>query len=183
MRDVMDSLPAEILPSAQEMSDMQVDEEGGYNIPLEKEVDTHERDQVEGRLGDMKTDSKNLNEGKKSGWGPIFVERRSTRIREDGRTTMEKAKDNKKKEDLEENYTNGKKRSSKPMNDKHLLHVVKSVGVDLGSEVEAIEYNLKACCQFDDNRNSKKAIISERDNTSDIMGGVMEGTREEIMRE
>jgi hypothetical protein len=73
------------------------------------------------------------------------------------------------------NYNKGKKKSSKPLNDKHLLHVTKTVGVDLGSEVDVIEYNLEACRQFDDHRVDKKAIISQGDNASEIVGSVLGG--------
>jgi hypothetical protein len=52
--------------------------------------------------------------------GPIFAERRSTRIKHDVRTSLEKVKDNKKKEDLNENYNKGKnKKSSKISSAKH----------------------------------------------------------------
>jgi hypothetical protein len=50
--------------------------------------------------------------GKKAKWGPVIPERRSTRIRNDGRTSLEKAKDNKKNEDVEDVYMKGK--TSKP---------------------------------------------------------------------
>jgi hypothetical protein len=51
-------------------------------------------------------------DAKRNKWGPVIAERRSLRIQNDGRTSLEKAKDNKKKEDLEEVYNKGKRKNS-----------------------------------------------------------------------
>jgi hypothetical protein len=85
---------------------------------------------------------------KKNKWGPVVLER-STRIRNDGRTSLEKAKENKKKEDLEGIHIKGKKsKAGKLDNLKHLLNVAKVVGVDLGENEIEIRNNLKACSDF-----------------------------------
>jgi hypothetical protein len=47
-------------------------------------------------------------EGKKTKLGHMKAERRISRIRNDGRTSLEKAQDQKKKEDLEDAYNKGK---------------------------------------------------------------------------
>jgi hypothetical protein len=154
---------------------MQVDDWDGYCIPSVTQDVVQTLSQVEAGLEEVKAGSKRQAKGKKPKWGPIFAERRSTRVKHDGRTSLEKAKDNKKKDEVDMNYNKGKKKSSKPLNDKHLLHVTKTVGVDLGSEVDVIEYNLEACRQFDDHRVDKKAIISQGDNASEIVGSVLGG--------
>jgi hypothetical protein len=78
-----------------------------------------------------------------------LVGRRSTRIRYDGRTSLEKAQEQKKKEDLEDNYTKGKnKKSCKTSTFKHLLNVASSVGVDMGSNKIEVDKNLEVVCHF-----------------------------------
>jgi uncharacterized protein YgiB involved in biofilm formation len=46
---------------------------------------------------------------KKSKWGPVVAGRRSSRIMNDGRSTLEKAQEIRKKVDLEANYEKSKK--------------------------------------------------------------------------
>jgi hypothetical protein len=62
--------------------------------------------------GQLKVDRKGRKKpsegGKRSKWGHVVPER-SSRIANDGRTSLEKAKENKKKEDLEENYAKCRK--------------------------------------------------------------------------
>jgi hypothetical protein len=84
-----------------------------------------------------------------------LVERRSTRIRNDGRTSLEKAQEQKKKEDLEDNYTKGKnKKSCKTSTFKHLLNVASCVGVDMGSNKIEVDKNLEVVCHFASSRAS-----------------------------
>jgi hypothetical protein len=50
--------------------------------------------------------------GSRKKWGPIYPERKSTRIQDDGRTMMEKAQDNKRRDDVEGDYGKGNTKKS-----------------------------------------------------------------------
>jgi hypothetical protein len=93
---------------------------------------------------------KMLGTGKRTKWGLVIPKRRSTIIRNDGRTSLEKAKKNKRKEDLEEFYIKGKSNKPRsPTSSKHLINVAKSIGVDIGKDEIEIENNLEACLEFE----------------------------------
>jgi hypothetical protein len=90
----------------------------------------------------------------KSKWGPILAER-SIRIRNDGRTSLDKAQEQKKKEDLEDIYAKGK--SKKHLKDsKNFLQIATKVGVDLGVSEAEKESNLQLCVNFHNSRNANK---------------------------
>jgi hypothetical protein len=117
MEEVLEILPGEILPSVHELGMCPSKEcEQGYSIPDAKE--NLKNKSQEGAQGERKSEmlvSTDLGKGsKKSKWGPGQAGRRSSRIQNDERTSLEKAKANKKKGDLEENYTKGK--NVKPSN-------------------------------------------------------------------
>jgi hypothetical protein len=92
---------------------MQLDSKKGFNIPDMMEIHDLMGLADDGKgdttIGGEQQGNKKIGNRKKK-WGPILAERRSTRIRNDGRTSMEKAKD-KKKEDLEDPYKKGKKKN------------------------------------------------------------------------
>jgi hypothetical protein len=93
---------------------------------------------------------------KTSKWGPILPERRSTMIVNDGRSSLEKANDNKKKED---NYTQGKKKKvCKPVQSKYLLDVAGAVGVDLGGCELELQDNLIVCSKFERGRKRENIV-------------------------
>jgi hypothetical protein len=102
--DFMEVLPADILPTTQELTDPNHVERQGYVIP-DKQVP--EEDVIGNTEGEKKDAGDNElgkerfgAEGKRSKWGPVLAERKSTIIQNDGRTSLEKAKDNKKKRSL-----------------------------------------------------------------------------------
>jgi hypothetical protein len=108
----------------------------------------------------------------------VLAERRSTRIRNDGRTSLEKDADNKKKVDLEENYNRGKiKKTSKSANSKHLVHIASNVGVNLGNDVEMIDQNIDACKKFEKGMSNKRTNTPEGGaySGSNIEGNIEEG--------
>jgi hypothetical protein len=85
-------------------------------------------------------------ETKRSKWDSVLAKRKSSRIRNDGRTIMEKAQENKKKEDLEDNYKRGK-RTSRTNHPSALLNVSKSIDLDLGkNEYEVAASVLECLC-------------------------------------
>jgi hypothetical protein len=84
-------------------------------------------------------------------------ERRSTRISNDGRTSMEKAQDNKKKEALEENYTKGKaKRTMNPITSKHVLNIVDVVDISLGRDEGEVAISLESCLEHNEIRSNSE---------------------------
>jgi hypothetical protein len=88
MGDVNEILSMEIMPSPKELLELNQQEGGsGYTIPSGSDHDEKGKDAKKSEGA----------ESKKSKWCPVKGERRSTRISNDGRTSMEKAKDNKKK--------------------------------------------------------------------------------------
>jgi prophage antirepressor-like protein len=89
---------------------------------------------------------------RKNKWVPILVEM-STRIRNDGRTSLEKAQVQKKKEDLDDIYCKGKtKKSHKSSAVNNLTRLAKTIGVNLGESSEMVENNLEVCVNFDEAR-------------------------------
>jgi hypothetical protein len=160
MQEVLEILPEEILPTVHELGTGPSEEcEQGYSIPEVKE--NLENKSQEGAQGERELEmliDTDLGKGsKKSKWGPVQVRRRSSRIQNDGRTSLEKAKPNKKKGDLEENYTKGK--NDKPSNSlsrKQVMGIAKSVGVDLGKSEGEIDANINACRFFYNSRTRKQ---------------------------
>jgi hypothetical protein len=122
--------------NSDEMKESQVERQG-YVILDRKiaergmEENGEEKESVEDKKRGKK---KGGAEGKRDKWGPVQVERRSTRIQNDGRTSLEKATANKKKGDLEEFYLKGNnKKDVKSINSKHLHNLASVVGVVLGN--------------------------------------------------
>jgi hypothetical protein len=164
----MDFLEIHIMPTSQEFSEEAIPtEQKGYEIlgmhtsEEEKREKGAETDEM---VTDMKVDQKkNVGEGKRAKWGPVQADR-STRIQNDGRTSLEKAKDNKKKGDLEELYSKGNTRKTdKHVNSKHLHKIACTVGIDLGSTDQEVEGNLEVCSEFNisrANRNPNTAVGS-----------------------
>jgi hypothetical protein len=115
---------------------------------------------------------KMLGEGKRIKWGSVLPERRSTRIMNDGITSLEKAKENKKKGDLEELYIKGKNaKPRKPTSSKHLLNVAKSIGVDLGKDEIEVKNNLEVCPEFDLQRKEKVGQGASKSERGGVGGG------------
>jgi hypothetical protein len=113
-------------------------------------------DRLEIKCGLERRERKRVAEGKRSKWGPVLAERRSLRIQNDGRISLKKAKDNKKKEDLEEVYNKGKrKKPIKNNSSKNLLSVASSLGVDMGKDELDVEENLELCTRFDKERKAR----------------------------
>jgi hypothetical protein len=72
---------------------------------------------------------------------------------------MEKAKENKKKGDLEDNYNKGKTRNSSRSNSsKHVFNIIDDVGIKLGPDENEIAENLEACLEL--NKSLNKAEVS-----------------------
>jgi hypothetical protein len=106
----------------------------------EKEVEKHARSCVEGKK-----------DGKRVKWGSVLPERKSTRIQNEGRT--EKAQDNKKRVELEENYPKGKNRKShKSTSTKLFMEVGKVVDIELGENEDEMSSILDTCAGFDISR-------------------------------
>jgi hypothetical protein len=128
----------------------------GYDIPgLGPFVvgSDKKKDETDVGVNSQRQQKKGRTRGKRNKWGPVQVERRSTRFKNDGRTSLEKAQENKKKMDLEELYNKGKnKKPSKNLNSKHLINVASVIGVDLGDGKGTIEENLDVCVQFDEDK-------------------------------
>jgi hypothetical protein len=101
----------------------------------------------------------NRAEGKKTKWGHVKAEGRSSRIRNDGRTSLEKAHDQK-KEDQQHSCNKGKsKKPSKISHTKQLKSVPETVGVDMGSDSLMVEENIHTCIEFDSRRNSNRVGV------------------------
>jgi hypothetical protein len=84
-----------------------------------------------------------------------MAERRSSRIINDGRTSLEKANDKKKKEDLEDNYNKGKSsKTDKPTNSR-MLKVVDKIGISLGVDEGMVNSCLDSCVRLEENRSEK----------------------------
>jgi hypothetical protein len=108
--------------------------------------------------------------GKKNKWGLVKAKRRSIRIRNDERTSLEKAQEQKKQEDLEDVYMKGKNRKpDKLSTSKHLINVCLVVGVDLGDKEEVVEENFGACIEFDKGRSKDGICIHEVSEQFDLM--------------
>jgi hypothetical protein len=110
--DIMVSLPMEILPSTQDIAD-EVQQEGcgGFFIPELRVGQTRTNEDSGMGEDELTTQGQQMDnkiEGKKTKLGHMKAERRISRIRNDGRTSLEKAQDQKKKEDLEDAYNKGK---------------------------------------------------------------------------
>jgi hypothetical protein len=129
---------------------------GGFSIQEYKE----QRDGGSG--GKVETGlSQDAKTGAKRGaWGPVKAKRRSTRIRNDGRTSLEKAQDQKKREDLEEACNAGKKRV-RNSNSHKFLNIASYVGIDLGEDKEKVEENVNTCMEFDKKRGNKRTPTIE----------------------
>jgi hypothetical protein len=97
---------------------------------------------------------------KRGAWVPVKAKRRSTRIRNDGRTSLEKAQDQKKREDLEEACNAGKKRV-RNSNSHKFLNIASYVGIDLGEDKEKVEENVNTCMEFDKKRGNKRTPTIE----------------------
>jgi hypothetical protein len=88
MKEVLEVLPMDIMPSHEELSGMNQQEgEAGYII--------QDGPDQSGKLAEGKKSEGAQN--KKNKWGALRGERRSTRLANDSRPAMEKAKENKKK--------------------------------------------------------------------------------------
>jgi hypothetical protein len=135
--DMLDSLPNDVLSTPQEITGIVQDGSQqlgqGYIIPeLQPTIEVNRT--KAGESGQLGFEKKLPEGGKRSTWGPVVPKPRSSRIANDGRTSLEKAKENKKKEDLEENYAKGKSTlNKKALNSKQLVNVANSVGVSLGT--------------------------------------------------
>jgi hypothetical protein len=106
-------------------------------------------------------EKKEAEKGKRTKLGPVIPER-STRIANDGRASLEKAKQNKKKEDLDDIYRKGK--TSKHKNSslsKKIVDVSISIGVDTGKTENIVDNNLNISVEFSESRMS--AIVNEDD--------------------
>jgi hypothetical protein len=115
--DILDNMSGDIMPTTKEMTEeMQEGGVHGYVTPAMEETERgHECAGLteEGPIGNQTTGKMRGGvDAKRNKWGPVVAERRSLRIQNDGRTSLEKAKDNKKKEDLEEVYNKGKRKNS-----------------------------------------------------------------------
>jgi hypothetical protein len=69
--------------------------------------------------------------GKKTRWGPVKAERRSSKIINDGRGSLEKANDKKNKEDLEDNYNKCKSGKNGKPTTSRMLKVVDKIRISL----------------------------------------------------
>jgi hypothetical protein len=149
MKNMLEVLSMEIMPSHEGLSGMSQQEgEARYAIP-------NGPDQSGG-----KTEGKKSEETveKKNKWGPIRGER-STRLANDSRHAMEKAKENKKKGDLEDNYNKGKTRNSSRINSsKHVFNIIDVVSIKLGPNENEIAAKLEACLEL--NKSLNKAEVS-----------------------
>jgi hypothetical protein len=88
---------------------------------------------------------------------------KSTRIQNDGRTTLEKPQDNKKRVELEENYPKGKNRKShKSTSAKLFMEVGKVVDIDLGENDDEMSSILDTCVGFERNRRGTGVDIPSR---------------------
>jgi hypothetical protein len=124
---------------------------------MEKLEDTSQ-EKVQGeRVSEMVASAERGKGSKKSKWGPVQAERRSSRIQSDGRSSLEKAKSNKRKGDLEENYIkDNNNRPSNSLSRGQVMSIANSVGADLGRSEEEVDANNNACRVFDNSRTRKQ---------------------------
>lgn len=95
-----------------------------------------------------------------SKWGPVQVERRSTRVK-DTRSSQEKAEDIIAKKNLEYNYiqkAGGKDISSKPNNIDKFVKITSAVGVNCGNCEEDLIKCTDEWNQFKENRKKHVAV-------------------------
>jgi hypothetical protein len=159
--------------NSEEMKESQVERQG-YVIPDRQmaergmEENSEEKESVE----DKKRGKKKAGaEGKRAKWGPVQAERRSTRIQNDGRTSLEKTTTNKKKGDLEEFYLKGNnKKAVKSINSKHLHNLASVVGVVLGNNDIEMERNLVMCVEFNNERVEKDNSSAQRCHGLEVSG-------------
>jgi hypothetical protein len=122
--------------------------DGGFG--KSEDVDQQEKEKGGGVGKVQGGNQKKPKVGQKNKWGVVVGEWRSTRIRNDGRTSLEKAQDQKKKGALEDIYNKGKHNSAIHLN------IARQVGVDLGRDEQSVENNLQICMEFaQDKKNSR----------------------------
>jgi hypothetical protein len=157
MKDILATLPMDVLPSSQEYGEIgNINTLQGYNILEIGKDHGAEAERVEGDSQEEKKGE--LGEKKKGKWGPVVAERRSNRIRNNGRSFLEKAQENKKREDLEGNYNKGKaKKPCRNRSAKYRIHVASSVGISLGKSDREVEGNVKICSELA-SRNSEENV-------------------------
>jgi hypothetical protein len=101
MMDILEALASDILPDTQEIKKNDGRAEWGIcHIPEENNYKIDEKvnkDEENKKMDNQETMGEDVGGGKKPKWGPVMAGRRRSRIMNDGRTPLEKAKDNKKK--------------------------------------------------------------------------------------
>jgi hypothetical protein len=141
-RDVMETLLVDLLGAVQELA------------KEAKKVGMARSDTYQEQGGDAENEAKEehpnmKHEGKKKMWGPIKVERRSTRIINDGTSSLEKTNDKKKMEDLGDNYNKGKPGKASRSNASRILNLADKIGISLGGDEGKVDSYLDDCLQFE----------------------------------